>query len=82
MSKIKFPIITVTLFMVIYNLLPFFNVNTDGIVALFILSPFAMIWMVYSVLKYGTPSKKTWDEYFYEDYNYRRNGKEELNAAA
>lgn len=80
MSRIKFPIISVTLFMVIYNLLPFFNVSSNVIVALFIVSPFAVIWMVYCILKNGKPSEKNWDDYFYEDYNYRRNGKEELET--
>lgn len=80
MSRIKFPVISVTLFMVIYNLLPFFNVSSNVIVALFIVSPFAVIWMVYCVLKNGKPSEKNWDDYFYEDYDYRRNGKEEMQT--
>lgn len=66
--------------MVIYNLLPFFNVSSNVIVALFIVSPFAVIWMVYCVLKNGKPSEKNWDDYFYEDYDYRRNGKEEMQT--
>ena len=82
MARIKIPVIGVTLFMVIYNLLPFFGVHSNLIIALFIVSPFAVIWMVYAVLKNGTPSQKTWDEHFYEDYDYRRNGKEELETTA
>ena len=68
--------------MVIYNLLAVFNVSSNVLVTLFIISPFAMIWLVYSILKYGIPSKKTWDDHFYEDYDYRRNGKEEIEARA
>jgi len=29
--------------------------------------------MVYVVLKYGKPSKYTFEERFYEDHNYERN---------
>lgn len=78
MKNIQFPIILVTSFAVLYNALPFLGANENQIAALFIISPFAVIWMVYRILKDGVPSEKTWDEYFYEDLNYRRNGKEEL----
>ena len=80
MNKIRFPIIAVTLFMLIYNALPFLGASQDLIIALFIISPFAVIWMVYRILKDGSPSSKTWDDYFYEDHAYRRNGKEELDS--
>ena len=80
MNKIRFPIITVSLFMLIYNALPFFGASKDWIIALFIISPFPVIWMVYRILKDGSPSGKTWDEYFYEDHAYRRNGKEEPDS--
>lgn len=82
MAGIKFPVLSVTLFMVVYNLLPFFNAQTDVIIFLFILSPFAVVWMVYRVLKNGTPSQKHWDDHFYEDFNYKRNGKEEMDITA
>ena len=80
MGKIKFPVVTVTFFVVIYNALPFFGASNSVILALFAISPFPVIWMVYRILKDGTPTNKTWDDYFYEDHSYRRNGKEELNG--
>jgi len=80
MGKIKFPVVTVTFFVVIYNALPFFGVSDSMILALFSISPFPVIWMVYRILKDGTPTNKTWEDYFYEDHPYRRNGKEELNG--
>ncbi len=82
MTNIKIPVISVTVFMVIYNLLPFFNIRSNLIIFLFILSPFAVVWMVYRVLKNGTPSQKKWDDHFYEDFNYQRNGKEEIDIPA
>lgn len=76
--KTWFPIIVVTLFMLVYNSLPFWGSNMGLIVVLFYLSPFPVIWMVYRILKDGKASEKTWEEYFYEDYSYKRNGREEL----
>jgi hypothetical protein len=80
MNKLRFPIIAVTLFMLIYNTLPFLGTGDNWIIALFIISPFPVIWMAYRILKDGTPSGKTWDDHFYEDHAYRRNGKEELSS--
>jgi hypothetical protein len=79
MDKIRIPVAVVTFFAVIYNALPLIAANDSLIVALFAVSPFPVIWMVYHILKDGTPPSKTWDDYFYEDHSYRRNGKEELS---
>jgi len=67
MKNIQFPVIAVTIFAVIYNVLPFFEVGDCLIMLLFSISPIAVIWMAYRILKYGTPSKHTWEEKFYED---------------
>jgi hypothetical protein len=40
---------------------------------MFILSPFVVIYMAYVILKYGKPSKHTFEERFYEDHDYERN---------
>lgn len=80
MKPILFPIILVTVFAVVYNLLPYLGANENQIAALFAISPFAVIWMVYRILKDGIPSEKTWDEHFYEDHPYKRNGKEEMES--
>ncbi|MBL0358812.1 MAG: hypothetical protein IPP72_18965 [Chitinophagaceae bacterium] len=77
MKAIKFPILLVTLFAVLYNSLPFFGVNQQLITALFAIAPFATLWMVYRILKDGIPTNKTWENHFYEDYDYKRNGKED-----
>jgi hypothetical protein len=58
MDKIRFPIITVTLFMLIYNTLPFLGASRNWIVTLFIISPFPVIRMIYRILQDGTPSSK------------------------
>jgi uncharacterized membrane protein YqjE len=79
MNKIKFPLIATSLLLLLYHTLNFIGANSNLIILLFVMSPLAVIWMVYRVLKDGTPCNKTWDDSFYEDHSYRRNGKEEMN---
>jgi len=76
MKNITFPVLSTSFLLLIFTVLCFFEANIDIIIAIFLLSPFVIIWMVYKVLKSGIPSGKTWDEYFYEDFDYRRNGTE------
>jgi membrane protein implicated in regulation of membrane protease activity len=78
MKKIKVPVFLVTALAVIYQLSPFIGFNKQLIFLLFLILPFAMIWMVYRILKDGTPTEKTWEEFFYEDHHYKRIGKEEM----
>jgi hypothetical protein len=40
--------------------------------AIFLASPFLVIWMVVRVLKAKPVNEKTFDEYFYQDHPYRR----------
>jgi len=62
-----------TLYLLFFNASPHLDVPNWVIIALFILSPLVMIYMVYVVFKYGKPSKYTFEERFYEDHNYERN---------
>lgn len=76
MHKIKFPIIIFTGFIIVYNALFFFSISKWVLFFLFFIAPIALIWMVYKILKFGKPSQQSWDEYFYEDHEYKRNGNE------
>lgn len=76
MKKIALPLLSTSLLLLLFTVLCFFEANIDIIIAIFLLSPFVIIWMVCKVLQSGTPSGKTWDEYFYEDFDYRKNGTE------
>lgn len=67
MKKVRIVITLVTLFAVLYNISPFIGVPGNAIIAMFILSPFLVIYMAYIILKYGKPSGHTFDERFYED---------------
>ncbi len=80
MEKLQVPITTVTLFVIFYNALPWLGASDTLILVLFALSPFPVIWMAIRILKDGKPTDKNWDEHFYEDHPYRRNGKEEAAA--
>ena len=60
-----------TLYLLFFNASPHLDVPNWVIITLFILSPIVVI---YVVLKYGKPSKYTFEERFYEDHDYERNG--------
>ncbi|GAB2785123.1 hypothetical protein GCM10027275_31900 [Rhabdobacter roseus] len=61
----------VTLFLVIYTVLGHWDTNHSLVTVMFIFSPFLMIWLVYTVLRYGEPSERTFDEYFYDDVDIK-----------
>jgi hypothetical protein len=67
MKKVKIVVLLVTLFVVVYHASPFVGVPQSVTVFMFILSPSLTIYMAYTILKYGKPSGKTFDETFYED---------------
>lgn len=73
MQKIKWPLIVVTAYLVFYQSASFFNFSANTIIALYISSPILLLWMVYKILKDGVPSQRSFDDYFYDDWDYRRN---------
>jgi hypothetical protein len=72
MKKTTAVISFATLYLVIFQLAPFIRMSDKIIIAMFILSPFIVVYMVYTVLKDGKPSQNTFDEKFYEDHDYLR----------
>jgi hypothetical protein len=73
MQKIKWPVISVSGFAIFYQLTPYFGFPDQTIMALFIIAPLPVIWMAFKILKNGIPSQRTFDEYFYDDVDYKRN---------
>lgn len=73
MENIRFPVVFTTLALFAYALLAQINVPIQIMWAFFIAGPFLVAWMVYRVLKEGVPSKREFDEHFYDDHDYRRN---------
>ena len=71
----KKPVIIIslaTLFMLIYNAAPYIGIPDEIIIAMFILSPLVIIYMAYVIMKFGKPSKHTFEEKFYDDVDYYR----------
>lgn len=62
----------VTAYLLVYAAIAIFGNNAGLALALFIFSPILVLWMVYTVLKYGKPSGRTFDEYFYDDVDLER----------
>jgi hypothetical protein len=79
MKKVQTTIGVVTLYLLIFQSALLLRISPDIIASMFIMAPFLVISMVYIVLKFGSPSKYTFDQRFYEDLDYERNGKEELD---
>jgi hypothetical protein len=62
-----------TLYLLFFKASPYIGLPDEAIIAMFILAPFILIYMAYVILKYGKPSGHTFEERFYDDYDYRRN---------
>lgn len=78
MKKLPLVINLVTLYLIIFQVMLVTEMNVQITQALFLVSPLAVLYMVYVVLVHGKPSADTFDDKFYDDWDYRRNGKEEL----
>lgn len=72
MEKIKWPILLATVYLVVYTATAQLDAAIRWTILLFSLSPIPVIWMVWRVLRDGTPSNFTFTERFYEDYHYER----------
>ena len=73
MEKLKWPLGLVSGYLLLYLIAPYAGVIDDVIILMSIFSPVALIWMVVKILKQGKPSSRSFDEYFYEDLDYKRN---------
>ncbi|MEO6404552.1 MAG: hypothetical protein ABIY51_03025 [Ferruginibacter sp.] len=78
MKKPVIAVTLVTIYLLAYTTAMYLQVDENILFALFCFSPFLVAGMVYVVLKYGVPSMYTFDERFYDDLDYIRNGKEEI----
>jgi hypothetical protein len=78
MKQLKVPVLFVSTLVLIYALSPQLGFSDRAVYLFFLLLPFPVIWMVYRILKDGTPTAKTWEEHFYEDHPYKRRGREEM----
>lgn len=67
MKKVWFAVVLSTLYVIVFHLSPYIGFHSWMIYGMFILSPIVVITLVLVVLKYGEPSKYTFDERFYDD---------------
>lgn len=79
MKKVSVITTLVTLYAIFFQVALVTQMDDKIIFTLFFFSPFLVIYMAYTILKNGKPSGYDFDEKFYEDHDYRRNGKEELS---
>ena len=73
MDAIKFPIGLTTAVLIIYVFFSQMNVPYSWVMSLFLLVNGLFIWMIIRILKDGNPSEKSFDDYFYEDFEEKRN---------
>ena len=78
MKKVPLTINLVTLYAVIFQAAIIIALPLNIIFILFLLAPLPVVYMLYVILKDGQPSTHTFDERFYDDSDYVRNGKEEM----
>ncbi len=82
MNRSQVVVIAVTLYALVFQASPWLGFSDGLIFTMFFLSPFVMIYMVYMVLRFGEPSKHTFEERFYDDWDYKRNGREEMEPGS
>ena len=66
------PIAITTAYVIVYVCTIHLDESLRLPILLFSLSPIPVLWMVWRVLRDGTPSEYTFKEKFYEDHNYTR----------
>lgn len=67
MDKIVFPIALTSIVLAVYCLGVLFQIPYALILSLFTALHFLLLWMVYRILRDGTPSQHTFEEKWYED---------------
>lgn len=80
MKKPEIAIAIVTIYLIVFQLALYMDIDIKLLFSILSLSPFFIMYMVFVILKYGKPSKYNFDERFYDDRDYIRNGKEELEV--
>lgn len=80
MKNVPVVVSIVTLYALLFQSAILMGLADGLILTMFSFSPFLVIYMAYVVLKYGKAPSDTFDDKFYADCDYKRNGKEEMYA--
>jgi hypothetical protein len=68
MKGCRIPVLVTTIFLVVYTISPYIGVPEPVIALAYVLAPFLVIWMVFSILIKGEPSGRTFEDgYWYDD---------------
>jgi|AntAceMinimDraft_12_1070368.scaffolds.fasta_scaffold124351_2 hypothetical protein len=68
MKPIKFTVIAVTIYLFVYAAMPFAGAGYNIMFFFFLIGNFLLLYMVYSVLKWGIAPKEKFDDgYWYSD---------------
>lgn len=73
MSKSALSVIVTSLVVLVYVILSTLPVSFSLVFLAMLLSQILLVWMVITILKDKRESTKTFDHYFYEDVDIRRN---------
>ena len=73
MENIKFPIALTSSVLLLYVVTSALNFPYAFVFWLFVLVNGLFLWMIYKILKDGKPSEKSFEDVFYEDWDYPRN---------
>ena len=73
MKKVFVAIVVSTLYLIVFHFAPYIGIPLWMIIAMFLLAPLVVVSLVLIILKYGEPSKYTFEERFYDDWDYKRN---------
>ncbi|MES2329063.1 MAG: hypothetical protein V4539_05625 [Bacteroidota bacterium] len=80
MKKITLAVTIAVIYLIAYLTAVCASADIKILFGMFILSPFVLIFMVYTVLKHGTPSKYTFDERRYDDWGQRGSESKEIGT--
>jgi hypothetical protein len=76
MEIVRTPLLLVALGILLAGLASLFNLDLL-LTAVILTLPFVLIWMVWRVLRDNYEVAESFDDRFYQDWDYRRSGREE-----
>ncbi|HVZ97230.1 MAG TPA: hypothetical protein VG847_10170 [Chitinophagaceae bacterium] len=81
MKKVFVVVAVATLYVLCMQSAPYSGIDIEIIFGLFFFLPFVILYMTYVILKYGKPSSHTFEERFYDDWDYTRNSVKHANES-
>jgi ABC-type transport system involved in cytochrome bd biosynthesis fused ATPase/permease subunit len=73
MKKPGTTIAIATIYLIIFQVVAQTDSSASIIFSMLSFAPFVILYMTYVILKYSKPSEHTFEERFYDDWDYKRN---------